>query len=58
MCPTTNVTKKFTPVRIGITRENLSNDNAFIEKNIEINIKPIAKIILISIKKNINSLNV
>lgn len=56
--PTPTVTKKLTPVKIGITDENLSIDNAFIEKNIEINIKIIAKIIFISIKKKINSLNV
>lgn len=56
MYPTPIVTKKFIPVRIGITNENLSNDNAFIEKNIEINIKNIAKTILKSNKNIINSL--
>lgn len=54
--PTPTVTKKFIPVRIGITKENLSKDNAFIEKNIEIKIKNIANIILKSIRNKINSL--
>lgn len=56
--PTLTVIKKLIPVKIGITNENLSRDNAFIEKNIEIKIKNNAIIILKSNKKKINSLKV
>jgi len=46
---------KLTPVKTGITEENLSKDNTLIEKNIDININDIATIILKSSKKTKNS---
>jgi len=47
---------KLTPVKTGITEENLSKDNTLIEKNIDININDMAAIILKSSKKTKKSL--
>ena len=56
MYPNHKVSKKLMPVDIGITMEKLPRDSAFMEKNMDMKINPMAPMIFMSNKNQMNSI--